>query len=898
MSLEMSLKNRLTILRLKGLCSLADKSLCLLFLRISLILLLASAANLAGAEVFSSSGQKNPELIRNWIGPEFYANRLEDWRLNGERIECLTAASNRYLYWLTREIKNGKGDVRISFKASVPRLPERTRSRNFIGLRLGIKSQGDDYREAALSGQGLEVGVTTEGLLFIGELESVSPEEKQEEVREALEKGVVFRLEIASGDQGLKVNLTVIEPEKNKVLDELQEVSSTSEKIRGGLSLVASLPEVRGSAGQAIAQFEALQAGGEMLANYPERTWGPVVLSLYTLSQNLLKINLQLIPGSLSENSAVKMQIKQDGNWNTVAVGQVDKESWTVLFKIPDWKGEEDIDYRIATEDKSFNSPLPFYQGKIRKLPLDQKQLVMAILNNNQEDGFPHTELVNNLKKHNPDIIFFAGNQVYGRPASLWQENVTLGKLTQEYFRQWLLFAWAFSDLLKDRPAVLIPDAHDYFQLKLWGNGGRTGSAENLAGTVTLQDRGGFLLPAEFIRLVLKTQTSHLPDSLAWEISDSNLKSFYAEISYGGLSLAIIDDRTFKSAPQLLLPGAQIKNGWAFNPDFDLKTQSRVKGAQLLGQKQLELLERWASDWSNGIWMKAALSSSIWVSLITLPKGALGDEDLFRLPLLQPGEYPQNDRQVGDFNTGGWPPSGRDEAIKILRKAFAIHLAGSGGPACSLKYGLEKYGDAVWAFQPSPIINSWPARWFPRPASRTARPKDFQPTGNFEDAFGNKFNLRAVSNPYGSEVSPVYRGAPGYGIVRFERESRQIVFENWPRNVDPDSPQAKTYSGWPLKFQQLENDGRKAVAYLPTLKFKGIKNPVVQVVEEKSGEVVYTLRISGDEFRPPLYNPGIYTIRCGEPGTSSWKELRKISSLLPSVKKVLVVDLSPLGIKN
>jgi hypothetical protein len=203
------------------------------FLRISLILLLASAANLAGAEVFSSSGQKNPELIRNWIGPEFYANRLEDWRLNGERIECLTAASNRYLYWLTREIKNGKGDVRISFKASVPRLPERTRSRNFIGLRLGIKSQGDDYREAALSGQGLEVGVTTEGLLFIGELESVSPEEKQEEVREALEKGVVFRLEIASGDQGLKVNLTVIEPEKTKCWMSFKRLAPLRKNKRG-----------------------------------------------------------------------------------------------------------------------------------------------------------------------------------------------------------------------------------------------------------------------------------------------------------------------------------------------------------------------------------------------------------------------------------------------------------------------------------------------------------------------------------------------------------------------------------------------------------------------------------------------------------------------------------------
>jgi hypothetical protein len=36
---------------------------------------------------------------------------------------------------------------------------------------------------------------------------------------------------------------------------------------------------------------------------------------------------------------------------------------------------------------------------------------------------------------------------------------------------------------------------------------------------------------------------------------------------------------------------------------------------------------------------------------------------------------------------------------------------------------------------------------------------------------------------------------------------------------------------------------------------------VVQVIEDKSGDIVYTLRIAGDTFRPPVFTDGPHTIR-------------------------------------
>jgi hypothetical protein len=48
-------------------------------------------------------------------------------------------------------------------------------------------------------------------------------------------------------------------------------------------------------------------------------------------------------------------------------------------------------------------------------------------------------------------------------------------------------------------------------------------------------------------------------------------------------------------------------------------------------------------------------------------------------------------------------------------------------------------------------------------------------------------------------------------------------------------------------------------------------DPVVQVSEEPSGEILYTIRIEGDRFTPMVFAPGTYTLSVGEPGTEAWQ---------------------------
>jgi hypothetical protein len=65
-------------------------------------------------------------------------------------------------------------------------------------------------------------------------------------------------------------------------------------------------------------------------------------------------------------------------------------------------------------------------------------------------------------------------------------------------------------------------------------------------------------------------------------------------------------------------------------------------------------------------------------------------------------------------------------------------------------------------------------------------------------------------------------------------------------------------------------------------------DPVVQVVDEKNRENVYTLRIQGTTFRPMVFSPGPFTIRVGEPGTTRMRELRGIVSTTDQSQRLRV----------
>jgi hypothetical protein len=59
---------------------------------------------------------------------------------------------------------------------------------------------------------------------------------------------------------------------------------------------------------------------------------------------------------------------------------------------------------------------------------------------------------------------------------------------------------------------------------------------------------------------------------------------------------------------------------------------------------------------------------------------------------------------------------------------------------------------------------------------------------------------------------------------------------------------------------------------------RGMDEPVVQVIDEKTNEVVYTLRSPTPKFRPMVFSDGPFTIRVGELGTERVRTFKGVAA--------------------
>jgi hypothetical protein len=135
-------------------------------------------------------------------------------------------------------------------------------------------------------------------------------------------------------------------------------------------------------------------------------------------------------------------------------------------------------------------------------------------------------------------------------------------------------------------------------------------------------------------------------------------------------------------------------------------------------------------------------------------------------------------------------------------------------------------------------------------------------TGDFKDGLGNPITMLAYANP--ADIADEKQRADGYGLIRFDKKTRKITFECWPRFSKVADGDKAQFPGWPITIAQDANDGRKVHAQLPPVKLDGTPRPVVQVIAEATGEILYTVRAAGDTFTPRVYAPGKYTVKAGK----------------------------------
>ncbi|MCB0840301.1 MAG: twin-arginine translocation pathway signal protein, partial [Bacteroidetes bacterium] len=448
-----------------------------------------------------------PKTQRTFVGPEYWANRLQDWQVNQGRVECLVSQENRNLHLLTWDVNADTGTLSIQVRAGLMNEDQTNRDWNWVGFRLGIQGEFNDFRDNAIYGKGLDVGVTTRGELFIGdpgEATASSPLDYMGEMD--------LRIDVKSVRSLFTVTLSVHDPITGKVWESIQKDSILNRQLTGNIALVSHFEDMGATAETPSVWFADWAMSGSKLVHHPERAYGPIMFSHYTLSEKIMKMTAQMAPTGERDAKVVELQIKEEEEWKTLGEAAIHKLARTATFKIQEWDDSKDTPYRLVYKLFTADNMLtPYYwEGTIRKNPIDQKELVVAGFTGNNDLGFPNKDLTDNVVLQNPDVLFFSGDQIYEGVGGYGTQRAPLEKACLDYLRKWYLFGWTYRDLMKDRPSISIPDDHDVYHGNIWGEGGKQAD-QSLTGSEA-QDTGGYKMDAEWVKMVERTQTEHLPD--------------------------------------------------------------------------------------------------------------------------------------------------------------------------------------------------------------------------------------------------------------------------------------------------------------------------------------------------------------------------------------------------
>ena len=552
-----------------------------------------------------------------------------------------------------------------------------------------------------------------------------------------------------------------------------------------------------------------------------------IAFAMYTVHENIVKLNAQFYPIKNFEPFEATLEIKENGKWVKRAGARIQYPGYTALFRIENWDDTKEAKYRVVHNSKAF------YEGIIRKNPTHKDNFVLAALTCNsiypQHGGdIPRTDIVENLKKIQPDLLFFSGDQVYDH---------------SQHYLYWLKFGKDFEEIIRNTPTICIVDDHDVGQGNIWGADGK--QTETRSGI-----SGGYYMPAEYVKEVERAQTSHLPDPYDPTPIQQGIGVYYTDLKWGGISFAILEDRKFKSglmdlpkyAPDIFPNGTRDA---IFDPSVDTRKLD-IPTAKLLGDRQIKFLEDWTTDWENAE-MKTVLSQTVF-AMVNNYTG-------------------KHDREIiADFDTNGWPQTGRNRALAVIRKSFSPMIGGDQHLATVVKHGIDDWGDAGYSFVTPAIANYWMRWWDPKNSGKNKDKNAPYYTGNFLDGFQNKITVKAVGNPSAEQIKEggkLSTRVAGFGVITYSKPNRTITFDCWQRNVDITDPNQKQYPGWPITISQLDNFNPKKTYQLPTLELSK-EDQVVTIKKSTTNEVVSSLRINGKIFQPKVLELGSYTIEVGE----------------------------------
>jgi len=876
------------------------------------------------SEQFSSYWDHQPDRI--WIGPEYWANRLQDWRIQSGKVECVNGNEPmRTLHMIDKCLSEKPGNLYM--KVTIGRISDEKvlGADDWTGFLIGAGDLEMDYRRRSLihRNHGNQAGIIA-ALNGIGQIIFINNENGKifEEIESEGQPVIIrssepVKMELEMIPKGDQYQISVQAYSGKKDLGQVTGIIHIEDPARltGNIALIANGGS--NTNGHSF-WYSDWYVKGSKLKTIPEQQYGPVMGILYTLHNGMLKMTAQMAPVSQADPQEVILEIidKKTGQWSQVLTSQIIIPGFTAHFRLDSWEANSQHDYRIRYQLIDHKGMIRdyYYYGVIVKDPVDKEELVVAAFTGNSNSSpmgkelfdfknhlwFPHEDLTGYVAKHQPDLLVYTGDNVYeGRPTP--PDFSSVENTALDYLYKWYLFCWAHGDLTRNIPTVAIPDDHDVYHGNLWGAGGYKAPSHPEDGIYPdyytgftghwQQDQGGYKLIPDLVNMIQRTQTSNLPDPYDPTPVEQNIGVYYCNLNYGRVSFAVLEDRKFKSAPGKMLPDKKVVNGFSLIRGIDGRRLDHPD-AILLGDRQLTFLEDWAANW-NDVDMKIAISQTIFANVSTFPDSFIIDAGTPRLQPLPWGVIPKDYKKAKDMDSNGWPQSGRNRALKTLRKGFAFMIGGDQHLGSVVHHGIDEWEDAGYSFCVPSIANLWPRRWFPPSPGENHQEGMPLYTGRYFDGLGNRITVYAVSNPYvsGKEPSLLHDRAPGYGIIRLNKKAQLITMECWPRYSDPESFEAEQFPGWPVTISIEDNYGRTARRWLPVIHTTGLDNPpVIQVIDEQDQEIIYTIRSREEFYQPKVFKPGTYSVVVGNPETDQLKTISGLSSSTNQDQEEIVVE--------
>lgn len=812
------------------------------FLAAVLFFVIAGSAA-AMAASYHSEFRLMPDRI--WAGPNVWANPMEDWRIHSGRLECTSAAPNRNVHVLTHQLSDRQASFSVA--ARVGLISGKTGGAGFL---IGIHDAINDFRGNLFFGDGVRALVTTDGrILLDGKSAPLTDASRLE--------NVLLRLEANPRDEQFQMTLTATQVGSGDVLGRIQTIVA-GERLVGNLALVQNpFQEPRPDA---RFWFRDWTIDGPKVEDHPQQAFGPILFSMHTLNNSrgpdgfVLRLTAQMPPLGADDSRVVRLDVDENDRWTTLETQKIDPDSRTATFHVPLWPAERDVSYRLVYALKTTDGQVRncFWSGTIHHDPRE-RPLVVPGFTGHFYRGFPFGPVVRNVAGLNPDLLFFSGDQIYEPNGGYGIVREPAERAILCYLRKWYLFGWTWRELTRDHPAVCLPDDHDVFHGNLWGEGG-----ERLQGSST-SSYGGYAEPIRMVNVVHRTQCAHQPLPYNPAPALRGLTVYYTDLVYGRVSFALLADRQFKSGPENVKTDSR-RADWVDGPDFDISKLDKT-GLTLLGDRQLEFLNHWVRDW-RGADMKVVLSQTVFANAATHHG--------------QRSHYLQ-----ADLDSGGWPQSARDRAIRLMRKAYPLHYNGDQHLASLIQYGVDAARDSGWSFCTPAVCSIYQRWWHPDEAGRphTDRPAHGLPdTGEYRDGLGNRIFVYAVANPKATGTGSKNRydwadaRAGGFANLIIDTTERTYTCQCFHFLADLQHPTpSDQFPGWPLTIRQRENYGRKIFGYLPEVSIENVEQAVLEVTQERTGELVYALRLTTNRVKPWIFESGRYTVRLGDPDAGIWR---------------------------